>query len=188
MANLCQICLRFSYNIYNHLHVVVSQCTLISTNLSKHVSVAFGQTEIWALLVFGLFHLSLPRKVHQSPWKVLTIRESLWGTIYHALGMVFRLFRGVFCAFFAMRTCFQRQFSSISCIFNSSKHVTVAKKWQKRRERVLTNCNHAKSDGNVVSNTGFCFLTKNPFLDKFQIFLVLVRLLRILTHNTWQLH
>ena len=39
----------------------------ISTNLSKHVSVAFGQTEIWAFLVFGLFHLNLPRKVHQSP-------------------------------------------------------------------------------------------------------------------------
>ena len=30
----------------------------ISTNLSKHVSVAFGQTEIWAFLVFGLFHLN----------------------------------------------------------------------------------------------------------------------------------
>ena len=40
---------------------------LISTNLSKHVFPAFGQTEIWAFLVFGLFHLSLPRKVHQSP-------------------------------------------------------------------------------------------------------------------------
>ena len=37
------------------------------TNLSKHVFPAFGQTEIWAFLVFGLFHLSLPRKVHQSP-------------------------------------------------------------------------------------------------------------------------
>ena len=40
---------------------------LISTNLSKHVSVTFGQTEKWAFLVFGLFHLSLLRKVHQSP-------------------------------------------------------------------------------------------------------------------------
>ena len=44
----------------------------ISTTLSKHVPVAFGQAEIWAFLVFGLFHLTLPRKVHQSPWKVLT--------------------------------------------------------------------------------------------------------------------
>ena len=45
-----------------------------STNLSKHVFPAFGQTEIWAFLVFGLFHLSLLRKVHQSPWKVFTHR------------------------------------------------------------------------------------------------------------------
>ena len=44
----------------------------ISTNLSKRIFVAFGQTEIWAFLAFGLFHLSLQRKVHQSPWKVLT--------------------------------------------------------------------------------------------------------------------
>ena len=59
-----------------------------------------------------------------------------------------------------MRTCFQGQFSSISCIFNSSKHVPVAKKWQKRRKRVLTNCNHAKSDGNVVSTKTFAWSHK----------------------------
>ena len=32
--------------------------TYISTNLSKHLFLAFGQTEIWAFLVFGLFHLN----------------------------------------------------------------------------------------------------------------------------------
>ena len=51
----------------------------ISTNLSKPVFVAFGPTEIWAFLVFGLFHLSLPRKVHQSPWKVFTHRAVTLG-------------------------------------------------------------------------------------------------------------
>ena len=51
----------------------------ISTNLSKPVFVAFGRTEIWAFLVFGLFHLSLPRKVHQSPWKVFTHRAVTLG-------------------------------------------------------------------------------------------------------------
>ena len=55
---------KFSLNMLEH----------ISTNLSKPVFVAFGRTEIWAFLVFGLFHLSLPRKVHQSPWKVFTHR------------------------------------------------------------------------------------------------------------------
>ena len=84
-----------------------------------------------------------------------------------------------------MRTCFQRQFSSISCIFNSSKHVPVAKKWQKRRKRVLTNCNHAKSDGNVVSTKTFSSLQKIQFLVKFQLFLVLVNLLSILTHGNY---
>ena len=87
--------------------------------------------------------------------KCSPIRESLWGNIFHALGMVFRLFRDIFVYFFAMRPCFQRPFSSISCIFTSSKHVPIAKKWQKRRERVLTNCNHAKSDGNVVSTKAY---------------------------------
>jgi len=69
-----------------------------------------------------------------------------------------------------MRTCFQRQFSSISCIFNSSKRVPVAKKWQKRREHVLTNCNHAKSDGNVVSTKAFASLQKIHFLIDFRFF------------------
>ena len=50
------------------LFEIKSQCDKhVSTNLSKHVSVTFGQTEKWAFLVFGLFHLSLLRKVHQSP-------------------------------------------------------------------------------------------------------------------------
>ena len=77
---------------------------------------------------------------------------------------------GLFCAVLAMRPCFQRPFSNISCIFNLSKHVPIAKKWQKRRERVLTNCNHAKSNGNVVSTKAFASLHEMQFLGKCKLF------------------
>ena len=87
-----------------------------------------------------------------------------------------------------MKPCFQRHFSNISCIFNLSKHVPIEKKWQKQRERVLTNCNHAKSDGNVVSTKAYASSHKKQFLGQFQIFLILVGLLRMLTHGTRQLH
>ena len=61
-------------NFYFYNAVLISHLTVtdeqpqvhISTNLSKNVSVGFGE-EIWALVVFALFHLSLLSKVHQSP-------------------------------------------------------------------------------------------------------------------------
>ena len=71
----------------------------ISTTLSKHVPVASGQTEIWAFLAFGLFHLSLLRKVVKAPEKWSPMRKALWGTIFHALGMAFRLVRAFFVPF-----------------------------------------------------------------------------------------
>ena len=83
---------------------------------------------------------------------------------------------------------FQRLFCSISLIFNLSKHVRITKKWQMRREHDLTNCNHAISDGNVVSTMTFASSQKKQFLGQFQLFLLLVSLLWILTHSTRQLH
>ena len=93
-----------------------------------------------------------------------------------------------FCEFFAMRRRFQRPFCNISCIFNSSKHLPIAKKWQLQREGVLTNCNQAKSDGKVVSTKAFASSHKKQFIGQFQLILVLVGSLRILTHSKWQLH
>ena len=48
--------------------------------------------------------------------------RDLTGTTLDALDMVFRLFEAFFVSFFAMESCFQRPFSSICCIFNSTKH------------------------------------------------------------------
>ena len=67
---------------------------------------------------------------------------------------------------------------------NLSKHIPVAFATFLQWERVLTNCNHAKSDVNVVSTKTFASFQQNHF----QLFLVLVGLLRKLTHSTWQLH
>ena len=57
----------------------------ICTNLSKYLFLAFGQTEIWAFLVFGLFHLSLLRKVNQSPWKVVKFSTTSTSKTYLAI-------------------------------------------------------------------------------------------------------
>ena len=95
--------------------------------------------------------------------------EGLKGTILHALDMVLGYF-GAFCEFFAMKSCFQRPFSSISCIFNSSKHLPIAKKWQFQPEGVLTNCNLAKSDGKVFSQRLMLHNQKSNFLVNFSSF------------------
>ena len=94
----------------------------------------------------------------------------------------FRLFWSFFVS------CFQRPFSSISCIFNFLKHHPIAKKWQIQWEGVLTNCNQAKSDGKVVSTKAFASSHKKQFIGQFQLILVLMGSLRILTHSNWQLH
>ena len=80
----------------------------ISTNLSKPVFVAFGQTEIWAFLAFGLFHLSLPRKVHQIPWG-----RQFGGPFSMLESWFFRLFRGFLCIF-RDETLFSKVFPMLS--------------------------------------------------------------------------
>jgi len=158
----------------------------ISTNFSKHGAVVFGQTEIWAFLAFVLFHLSLQRKVHQSIWKVVTHGGGTCGTIFHALGMVFRLFGG-FWGSFCDETMFSKAFFQYFLNFQFVKYIPITKKWQIQRECVLTNCNHAKSDGTCFQQ-GLCFITIKAIFWSFSAFLVLVGLLWILTHGTWQLH
>ena len=85
----------------------------VSTNLSKHVSVGCGQTEIWDFLVFGLFHLSLQSKVHQSPWKVVTHGGVTLGDHFPCFKHGFETTLGLFCTVFAKKPCFQRPFWSM---------------------------------------------------------------------------
>ena len=135
------------------------------------------------LFIFCLFGFSLLNKVFtKASEKWLRMGRGTCRTISHALSMVISLF-GLFCEVFAMKSCFQRPFSSISCIFNLSKHLPIAKKWQIQWEGVLTNCNQAKSNGKVVSTKAFASSHKKQFIGQFQLILVLVSSLRILTHN-----
>ena len=59
----------------------------------------------------------------------------------------------------------------------------LQKKWQIQQEGVLTNCYQAKSDGKVVSTKAFASSHKKQFIGQFQLILVLVGSLRILTHS-----
>jgi len=99
-------------------------------------------------------------KFTKAPEKCLlfTHRGVTLGALLHALGM-FLDYLGDFLCIFSNETLFSKPFFvSIFCIFNSSKHAPIAKKWQKRRGRILTTCNYAKSGGTVVS-TMACFIT-----------------------------
>ena len=77
---------------------------------------------------------------------------------------------GVFSAGFAVKPCFQGLFCSISFNFQLTKHVAMAKKWQMRQERVVTNCNHAKNNENMVSTMALLHHIKSNFLVNFSSF------------------
>ena len=122
-------------------------------------------------------------KFAKASEKWLHTGEGLGGPLFPCIRHGFQTILEHFCEFLAMRRRYQRPFCNISSIFNLSKHLLIAKKWQIQREGVLTNCNQAKSDGKVVSTQAFASSHEKQFIGQFQLILVLVGSLRILIHS-----
>ena len=78
----------------------------ISINLSKHISLIFGLTEmiigLYSFLFF--FQLDLHSKVPPKPLNSGAHGEGFRGLIFHALGMVFKLLSDFVVHFFCNET------------------------------------------------------------------------------------
>ena len=64
--------------------------------------------------------------------------QGIWGSISHPSGMLWRPFRGRFLQILQPKGVFRSLFLCISCIYETSKPLPVAKGWQLQWEGVLT--------------------------------------------------
>ena len=88
----CKVRCGFDLKFQNYAHISVPIC---QNTFSPHlVKQRYGHFQ------FSAYFTSVCQgKSTKAPEKCSPIGESLWGTIFHALGKVFRLFRGVFVQF-----------------------------------------------------------------------------------------
>ena len=87
------------------------------------------------LVHFSLVCLGECPKLHE---KWLPIGQGIWGSISHPSGMLWRPFRGHFLQILQPKGVFRSLFLCISCIYETSKPLPVAKEWQSQWEGVLT--------------------------------------------------
>ena len=83
----------------------------ISSKSPKPLFGAFGQTEKTGFKVFGSFQPGLPRKVPQSPWKVITNGKANLGVHFPSFRHALEAIWGSFSASFAPKRGFQKPFS-----------------------------------------------------------------------------
>ena len=143
----------------------------ISSKYPKPLFGAFGQTEKTGFKVFGSFQPGLPRKVPQSPWKVITNGKANLGVHFPSFRHALEAIWGSFSASFVTKRGFQKPFSlyflHLQIVKTPSRCKRVATAMGRGFDNLYPN---SKCNGKGFSISVLCFVSKKQFLGQFQFF------------------